>query len=43
MWEVRETFDYESRLLKIKNLGAVGEGCAEDLVLSYAVLKHNWI
>lgn len=38
-------FDYESRPLKIKNLGAVGEGCAreKDLFISYAVLKHTWI
>lgn len=38
-------FDCESRLLKIKKLGAVGEGCAreKDLFIPYAVLKHNWI
>lgn len=38
-------FDYESRLLKIKNLGAVGEGCPgeKDLFIFHVVLKHNWI
>lgn len=38
-------FDCESRLLKIKKLGAVGEWCAreKDLFIPYAVLKHNWI
>lgn len=43
--ESGKTLDYESRLLKIKNLGSVGEGCAseKDLFIYYAVLKHNWI
>lgn len=38
-------FGYESRLLKIKNLGPVGEGCArgKGLSIAYAVLEHNWI
>lgn len=37
--------DCESRLLKIKKLGAVREGCAreKDLFIPYAVFKRNWI